>query len=371
MRWPQGQGQTIDLRAYNLLPCLSGRPGPYEIKKRNLLTHKPLTYRALQWSAGIHASLPLVIGIVGTVVLGLFAFWMTWYVGIVAAVAAGREPDIAVRAPVTLYMMIGYLPVALYYLGRWTDGHLETIRRHFALDLPAVQFPRTAANLVGAAGAITMYGLFLHPSDDPFLLVQPGRWNSEFPFILVGLVMMGWFIFRFMFLLVWTALTVSRTARRIESIDLLDPSLVEPYAQHGVRSSLLAVVCLSISANLWLDPNSPAIATITTLVMQISAAAVALFLPTWGIHQRLSEQKRSELKQVRRVISGLRDPQTRSVDDAQQLRAELALEQRLMEVSEWPFDAGNYARVTLYVFLGLGSWVGAALVERLLESLGP
>jgi hypothetical protein len=34
-----------------------------------------------------------------------------------------------------------------------------------------------------------------------------------------------------------------------------------------------------------------------------------------------------------------------------------------------PFDAGSYGRVALYVFLGFGSWVGAALVERMLGSL--
>ena len=49
----------------------------------------------------------------------------------------------------------------------------------------------------------------------------------------------------------------------------------------------------------------------------------------------------------------------------------VALERRLMDISEWPFDAGSYGRVALYVFLGFGSWVGAALVERALESLGP
>lgn len=332
---------------------------------------KPLTHRALQWSASIHSSLPWIIGVVVTAALGLFALWMTWYVGIVAAVEAGEEPDIAVRAPVTLYMIVGYTPVALYYLREWTVRHFDTIRRNLALDLPAFEFPRVAANLLGAAGAITMYGLFLHPADDPLLLFQPGRWNQEFPFILVGLVLMGWFLFRFMFLLVWAALKISRTARHIRSIDLLDTSLVEPYARHGVRTSLLAVIQLSISANLWLDPNSPAVATITTMVMLLSTTAVALFMPAWGIHRRLSELKRLELKQVRSNICGLRDLQTRSAEDAQQLRAELALENRLMEVSEWPFDAGTYVRVILYVFLGLGSWVGAALVERLLDAIGP
>lgn len=333
------------------------------------MTFTPVSHRVFQWSARFHPLLPLVIGILSTVLLGLFALWVSWATGIVDDVAAGREPDIAVRAPVTLYMMIGYLLVALYYLAYWTSGHLDTISRHFSLDLMAFQLPGKAANLLGALGAIVMYMLFLHGSSDPWLLFQPGRWDAQYFFILAGLLLMGWFDFRFMFLLIWCALEVSRTARQIHRIDLLDTSLVEPYAQHGVRSSLLAIVGLSISSNLWLDPNSPAVASITTLVMLVSATGVALFLPTWGIHKRLNALKRRELKEIRSAIASRRDPESRTLDDAQQLRADLALEQRLMNVSEWPFDAGNYARVILYIFLGLGSWVGAALVERALETL--
>ena len=313
---------------------------------------------------------PVVIGIICSLALGGFALWSTWVIGTVADVAAGRSPDIAVRAPVTLYMMVGYLPMAIYYLGHWTTDHLEMIARQFALDRKPVLFPRLTANLVGAVGVVAVYFSFLHQPDDPLLLFQPVRWFADFVVPLVGLVFMGWFYFRFMFLLVWSAVAISRTARHIQSIDLLDTSLVKPYAQHGVRSSLLAVVSLSISANLWLDPDSPVIGTATSVVMLVAAAVLALILPTWGIHQRLKALKQTELTQIRNAISSRRDPQTRSVDDAQQLRADLALEQRLMEISEWPFDAGSYGRVTLYVFLGFGSWVGAALVERVLESLG-
>lgn len=334
------------------------------------LMFRPLSHRAFQWIADTTSVPPVAVGIVSSLALGGFALWVTWVIGTVADVAAGRSPDIAVRAPVTLYMMLGYLPMALYYLGRWTSGHSDALNRHFALDREPIQFPRVIAGLAGAAGVLANYFLFLHQPDEPLLLFRPGRWTADFAFPLVGLVFMGWLNFRFMFLLIWSAMAISGTAQHIRSIDLLDTSSVKPYAQHGVRSSLLAVVSLSISANLWLDPKSPAIATATTLVMLVAAAALALFLPTWGIHQRLKALKQYELKQIRNAIASRRDPQTRSVDEAQQLRADLALEQRLMEVSEWPFDAGSYGRVILYVLLGLGSWVGAALVERLLESLG-
>jgi hypothetical protein len=329
-----------------------------------------LTHRAFQWFADTLSVPPVVTGTVYSLALGGFAFWFSWVTGSVSDVFAGRSPSIVVRAPVTLYVMVGYLTMAVYYLGLWTTNHLEAITRQFALARKPVFFPQLTARLLGVTGVVAMYFLFMHSPDDPLLLFQPARWFAEFVFPLVGLVFMGWFNFRFMFLLVWSAIAISRTARHIHSIDLIDTSLIKPYAQHGVRSSLLAVVSLSISANLWLDPGSPAIGSATTVVMLVAAAVLALFLPTWGIHQRLKALKQSELKQVRNAISSRRDPQTRSVDDAQQLRADLALEQRLMEISEWPFDAGSYGRVTLYVFLGLGSWVGAALVERMLGSLG-
>ncbi len=43
------------------------------------------------------------------------------------------------------------------------------------------------------------------------------------------------------------------------------------------------------------------------------------------------------------------------------------LDARLESVREWPFDAPSLVRFALYVALGLGSWLGAAAVERLLD----
>lgn len=340
-------------------------------KPRHLLTFRPLTHRAFQWFADTLSVPPVIAGIVCSLGFGGIALWITVVIGTVADVAAGILPSIAVRAPVTLYMMVGYLPMASYYLFVWTTDHQATIVRRFALQSSPIVFPRLTANWIGALGIVVMYFSFLHEPEYPFLIFAPWRWPVQFAFPLVGLVIMGWFNFRFTYLLIWASLAISRTARQIDHFNLLDISLVKPYAQQGVRASLLAVVSLSISANLWLDPGSPSAGTAISVVTLAVAAAMALFLPTWGIHQRLKTLKQAELKQVRVAIESRRNPASRSVDDAQHLRADLALERRLDEVSEWPFDAGSYGRVALYIMLGLGSWVGAALVERLLESLSP
>jgi len=333
------------------------------------MTFRPFISRVIQWLADTLFVPPVVTGIVCSVALGGFAFWIEWLTGTVDLVNAGRAPDIDIRAPVTLYVMVGYLPLAIYYLGVWTTDHFEMIVRNLALDQKPPLFPRIIANFVGVVGVGTMYFAFLHSTDDPMLLFQPFRWFADFALVLIGLVFMGWFNFRFMFLLVWSAIAISRTAQHIKSIDLLDTSSIKPYGQQGVRSSLLAIISLSISANLWLDPNAASIGSAITLITLIAAGLLALFLPTWGIHQRLKMLKQLDLERIRNAISLRRDLANRSVDDAQQLRTDLALEQRFLQISEWPFDAGSYGRVALYIFLGFGSWIGAALVERMLESL--
>ena len=44
----------------------------------------------------------------------------------------------------------------------------------------------------------------------------------------------------------------------------------------------------------------------------------------------------------------------------------LALRQQIQAAREWPIDVPAVLRLALYVGIGLGSWVGSAVVERLL-----
>jgi hypothetical protein len=47
----------------------------------------------------------------------------------------------------------------------------------------------------------------------------------------------------------------------------------------------------------------------------------------------------------------------------------LAWESRVERVPEWPIDAGALRRIALYLLIPLGSWMGGALVERLVDAL--
>ena len=46
-----------------------------------------------------------------------------------------------------------------------------------------------------------------------------------------------------------------------------------------------------------------------------------------------------------------------------------AYETRIASIATWPFDLSTLVRFALYVALGLGSWLGAAVVERFVDAV--
>ena len=47
----------------------------------------------------------------------------------------------------------------------------------------------------------------------------------------------------------------------------------------------------------------------------------------------------------------------------------VAYEERTERVREWPFDAPTLFRFALYLLIPLGSWLGGAVMERLVDRL--
>ena len=76
--------------------------------------------------------------------------------------------------------------------------------------------------------------------------------------------------------------------------------------------------------------------------------------------------KRAELDRCTEEVRALRDGRPgagRSLADLLAWRAYVA------SVPEWPFDAPTRLRFALYLVIPLGSWLGGALVEKLVDRL--
>ncbi len=327
---------------------------------------------SLTWSARLVARTgvePVWVGVLVAVGLAAVPWAIEGAEGHVALVFSGELPTINLRAPTVAMALIGLAPAAQLYLTRWTARHVEEIAalipgaRHMAPPAHPNVWP-------GFLGALALALLFLVPMADwdgyrtgnAFTLHGLYSW----PMVLV----LGWCIGRFLDSLLRNSLQVSRLAAQLPAVDLLDPQPLRPFVQQGLRGALLMVLLLTLTAVLAVSPGRAMVGSLLVMLASILVAIIALLLPARGVHDRLRAEKRRQLSQLRTQIDAVRRTMIDGVaapDDAARLPGLLALETRIETAREWPFDTNALSRFALYLLLGLGSWVGAAAVEYLLD----
>jgi hypothetical protein len=209
------------------------------------------------------------------------------------------------------------------------------------------------------------------------MVLHPAGWAEGMPE--VGDPLVTWIVVRntVMFTLygrmVLADFAGARTFTRIGAewtrVDLLDPGRLAPFARRGLRSVLLFVVPFSLASLLLLAPWATYL-TVVAMGIVVAVALCALLLPVLGVHRRIREIKGQELERLRLAIGGDRSALEGSpmATEAETVRLAdlLAYRAYVESVSEWPFDAPALLRFALYLAIPLGSWLGGALVERLL-----
>jgi hypothetical protein len=154
-------------------------------------------------------------------------------------------------------------------------------------------------------------------------------------------------------------------------IDLLDPEPLSPFASKGQRSVLLWILLSSCLSLFWFG-GDPAVINAFVLALALGVAASAFALPLSRVRARIVAARRAEIGRVNGVLREERESLL-SGDPAKVGRiADLVAWRGLVEgVAEWPVTLPTLLRSGLFVLIGIGSWLGAALVERLLEAVIP
>lgn len=326
---------------------------------------KPLSHRLIE----MIPIPPYITGLLVSSACFIGYFLIQLSNGVVAKTLSGEIPSIALRASLILMVLLGYLPFAHWYLRQWTRQHLGDLTQSFNLE-DQRRVPRESLLIpIGIFGWWAFVGLFLVIPEPDYQIFQPWNWALDYALLVLAISLSGWWMGRFSFELIWSALQLNNMAMRLPILNLLDAESNRSFTQHGVQSALLVVIMMSITAPIAVQPEGGVVGAAVNSVLMLFLALTALILPMRGIHQRIQTQKREELATIRQHIQRERDKllaASGGVDD--RLVALLAMETRIERVEEWPFGAGSLYRVGFYLLLGLGSWVGAALVERMLES---
>jgi uncharacterized membrane protein len=261
-------------------------------------------------------------------------------------------------------LFFGWVPLALIVLVRGTGRDAADLAPALSVDAAELRarvfaagsraLPWSVPFALGLAGL----DLLLMDQASPLFALPP----AALSFIVIREVVVCIAIFGVLAWAAGAAWSLSRQAQAHASPDLLDPRPLVPLARCGTRMLLFWVLMISFNVPVMFA----AVETLRFLgfivLYLLTLAGAALAIPTWGARQALRAAKAAERDRVREQIRHAREGR----EDVR-LPGLLAWEARIESVSEWPIDASSLRLAGLYVLIPVLSWVGGALVERVVD----
>jgi hypothetical protein len=298
--------------------------------------------------------------------------------GIRAAIALTGQPDALGLAYVWLDTLNGvlfaYIPAALWFLRCARLRDLRELRPALRADAPfeplaramVCPSPRRLA-LAGLAGAALLGVL---PAIDPaFFEGEPPALASPVMLFFVGrMALTGWLSGRAVLTEVGAVTALSRIGERCMRVDLLDLRPFEVFARAGQRSAFAWVLVSSLVSLFWLGPGA-GVANAFIVAAILVAVSLAFVGGLYGAHRSIAAARSEALRAVEARIAQAGATLMAGGTDAPgpRLADLVAWHAFLARVREWPVGAPVLARTALLAALAIGSWLGGALVERIVD----
>lgn len=238
-----------------------------------------------------------------------------------------------------------------------------------ALAAEVLRCPRGLLVAAGVCGLLSSFPTVL-ASDIWTGGRQPGWTHPTVLWLFARNAVTWWLVLRGMTLELVTGHRFSRLARHVEMADPLDRAPFAPFARRALRNVLLWMLLAAWLSLTYVGPGWAIGALMALGLATVAAFACAAFvLPLIGPHARIRAAKQAELAALRPAIRAARDaafapggsPRPGHLADL------VAWEARVAGAGEWPIESSTLLRFGLYLALGLGSWIGAGLVQYVLE----
>ncbi|MFT7652645.1 MAG: hypothetical protein ACI9ON_002053 [Limisphaerales bacterium] len=273
--------------------------------------------------------------------------------------------------------LLGYIPAVLMLARRGIDRDLGQLRSALPNGVDFDKIRDAALRPAGLIGkAFKLSGLVAGAAlvfVDPSLSLgsQRSLANPVFLWPLLQTPLFTWLIFTFIVSDINATRTYVHVGRNLVEVDLLDVQSLSPFAHRGLRSALTWVVFSMIFSLFWVG-DSASQANLLLFVTVLTMATAAFVAPLISVHNNILAEKRSELSRLRDEIRIERTAVSTDLlsekSNSPRLANLIAYHQLIDRSREWPIDAANVLRFFMYLMIGLGSWLGGAIVERLLDS---
>jgi hypothetical protein len=346
------------------------------VKTPNMELHRITERISPLWlGIGISGSLLLILFTVETVLGRWSEFLIDGEFDPLASVSTGVLRD--VRMAIVHCLIMGYLPAAFLHALR--SGRRTVLALQQTLDCTPKECRSLAASIrlttrglviTGLAGLLLALAMpyavppvSLHPW-------SPSTWGPEVVWHrLLGPAAMVW-VWWLGYAIISVSMRMSRIAKTLCVIDLLNLSPLAPFTQLGLGNALLLVGSLSIWSLMLIETGLGQVAILiggTTLVL----TALALLTPVHGVHKRIRKSKEEALNWVNDVISEQRISfQGAEAGHRSGRMADLIAYRGMIEsVPEWPFTMSTFTRLALYVLLPVATWGISLVAEEILQRI--
>jgi hypothetical protein len=321
---------------------------------------------------GISGSLLLIMFVIETVLGRWSGFLVGGEFDPLAKVSQGMLRDL--RIAIVLCLVIGYLPAA--FLSVLRNGRRTVLVLRATLDCTLEECETLSASVKLSTRGLVITGLagFLISLATPYLtppvpeaLWNPSTWSPEVAWhrILGPLTMVwAWWL---AYAIITVSIRMSRIAKEMCRIDLLDLSPLAPFTQLGLTNALLLIGSLSIWSLMMIETGFGQMMFIIGGAT-LAGTAFALLAPVHGVHKRICRSKERELGWVNGEIS---EQQTSfhdtSADHPGGRMADLVAYRGMIDdVSEWPFTISTYSRIFIYVLLPIATWGIGLVAEQMM-----
>ena len=162
----------------------------------------------------------------------------------------------------------------------------------------------------------------------------------------------------------------SRLRQEAVAPNIFDPGQLRPVTKAAMRGAFTWVIGATIGSLFFLSSGIDRSVLLPFFIGIGVVAVLNLLVPLVGWHRKIVSEKERQLKDVRAIIQRCWSSLKEKDDDAalSQMGGLLALEARIEVAREWPIDFSTLGRFAFYLAIPVASWVGGALVERVVDA---
>ena len=228
----------------------------------------------------------------------------------------------------------------------------QLARDCFSVDVGSSRFAMITFTLLGVVYGVLDFGLVKDQELSTRVLEWTLRTGSGFLWGCIGFYA-GWRVSQ--------GIAMAR-AGRSESINLWQRDHYRPVARMATLDVFVTMGALALMPLQSLSSTFQWVYYRPGLVVGIPMAILLLLLPLLGIRAATARSKAVELRAVNQEV-------TEYDGDRVGLELLLAHRERIAALSPWPLDMRLLSRALFYLVIPPAAWVGAALVERLVEQV--